>query len=198
VPNFGHEANELIGQTPRILQGELTNKDSLQRIRRELSSGDTCNVGIVNFRKDGTPHDVELFISPVVDANGKHTNFVSIQRDITQRKLLAEALRREHEFNRSIVETSQSVTLVLDTDARIVEFNPYLEKITGWRFDELKGRDWFDTFVPEPEKASMHRVFQDALAGNITQGLVSPVLTKDDQQRFIEWFILSPRIPMVV
>ncbi len=184
----GYTANELIGTTPRILQGEATTPEVLQQIRQDLKAGRSCLVELVNYRKDGTPYDVELFISPMFDEVGKHTNFVSIQRDITERKLLAEALRREHEFNRSIIETSQNVTLVLDTDGRIVEFNPYLEKITGWRFDEVKNRDWFETFVPKMDRETIQRLFQNALVGDVEQGIAKPILTKDGQLRYIEWF----------
>ena len=80
------------------------------------------------------------------------------------------------------------MTLVLDTEAKIVEFNPYLEKITGWKYDEVKGRDWFETFLPDADRVAINRVFQNALAGKITQGIVNPILTKSGQQRYIEWF----------
>ena len=45
---------------------------------------------LVNYRRDGTPYDVELFISPVMDTDGRVTNFVSIHRNITERKQAAQ------------------------------------------------------------------------------------------------------------
>jgi PAS domain S-box-containing protein len=184
----GYEASELIGKSPRILQGEGTNPDALKRMRRDLETNGSCIVELVNYRKDGTQYDVEIFITPLLDADGNRKNLVSVQRDVTQRKIDAEELRREHDFNASIVNTSQNVTLVLDTEGKIVQFNPYLEKITGWRFDEMQGRNWFETFVPEIDRESISELFQDALVGKRTMGNVNPILTKDGEQRFIEWF----------
>lgn len=184
----GYEANELIGKSPRILQGFETNIEALERIRRDLKAGGNCNIELVNYRKDGTPYDVEIFITPLFDSGGKRTNFVSIQRDITQRKRVAEALRREHEFNTTIVNTAQVATLVLDTEGRIVQFNPYLEKITGWRFDEVRGRDWFETFLPNVDPATIQHLAEGKLAGNLTMGNRNPILTKNRDRRYIEWY----------
>jgi len=184
----GYQADELVGQTPRILQGNATDPDKLQKIKQDLHSHGVCSIELINYRKDGSPYDVEIYITPLFDTIDNRTHFVSVQRDITQRKILTEELRREHEFNRSIVNTIQNVTLVLDTEARVVQFNPYLEKITGWRFDEVIGRNWFECFVPEVDRATIQSVFRDVLAGNITQGMVNPILTKDGQLRYIEWF----------
>ncbi len=144
----GYDADELIGQSPRMLQGAATDPEVVQGIKSKLVETGSCIVELVNYRKDGTPYEVELFITSLFNACGKRTHFVSIQRDITDRKALVEALRREHELNSSIVNTSKSVTLVLDAECRILQFNPYLENLTGWRFDEVQGKDWFEMFLP--------------------------------------------------
>lgn len=184
----GYEAHELVGKSPRILQGKATSPDATIKIRNDLQAGGTCLIDLVNYHKDGTPYDIELFITPLYDASGKRRNFVAIQRDVTERKRMEEELRREHELNSCILNTSQNVTLVLDNDGRILQFNPYLEKITGYRFDEVQGHDWFKTFLPEADRPAIQRVFENAVAGRPTKGKVNPILTKDGQLRYIEWF----------
>ena len=84
----GYRVEELVRQTPRILHGDGTESETLNRIRTELSAGHSCLVELTNYRKNGTPYDAELFITPLVDAQGRRTNFVSIHRDITERKEL--------------------------------------------------------------------------------------------------------------
>ena len=142
----------------------------------------------MNYRKDGTPYEVELFITPLFNQAGKRTHFVSVQRDITQRKATQEALRSEHEFNTNIVNTSQHVTLVLDTAGRIVGFNPYLEKLTGWRHAEAIGQDWFEAFVPAGHRQATREVYFQTLTGSQTCGNVTPILTKDKRKLQIEWY----------
>jgi len=183
----GYKADELIGKTPRILQGDATNADALERMRQELLSQGTSSVELVNYRKDGKAYDVEIVVTPLFDANGQRTNFVSIQRDITERKRVAEALRREHEINCNIFDTIQNVILVLDTEGRVLQFNPYFEKISGWKLDEVRGRNWFETFLPTFDRDVIKRLFEGALAGTRTRGNVNPILTKDGGLRYIEW-----------
>ena len=93
----GYTAQELIGQSPRILQGEDSDRAELDRIKAELSGGHSCSAELLNYRKDGTPYYAELFITPLFDGNGHRTNFVSIHRDITERKEAEEQLHRSHE-----------------------------------------------------------------------------------------------------
>jgi PAS domain S-box-containing protein len=82
----GYELNELLGKTPRILQGPQTDRETLDRLQRELALGQTFLGELINYRKDGVPYHVELFISPIRDAKGQTTHFVSIHRDLTERK----------------------------------------------------------------------------------------------------------------
>ena len=184
----GYTAEELNGQTPRILQGDNSDRGTLDRIKAELAAGRSCLAELVNYRKDGTPYDVELFMSPIFDSTGHRTNFVSVHRDITERRSVEQSLWREHRFNESLINTAQNVVLVLDPDGCIVRFNPYLEELTGWRFDEVQGRDWFETFLPDYDRQRLRELFQESIGGQRTRGNVNPIVTKDGREREIEWY----------
>ncbi len=98
----GYSAEEALGQSPRILQGGGTDPDTRAVIRKSLKRWKPVRVEILNYRKDGTKFWVELNIVPLADENGWYTHWVSVQRDITERKrveaqretLLAEAVER--------------------------------------------------------------------------------------------------------
>lgn len=99
----GFAADELVGKTPRILQGKRSDRRTLDHIKRELSAGNACRCELVNYRQDGTRYDAELFITSLYNADGRRTNFVSIHRDITERKALqAQILRIAEERQRRI------------------------------------------------------------------------------------------------
>ncbi len=89
----GYSMDEILGQTPRILQGEGTSDEARARIRRALKRWKPIVIDIVNYKKDGTPFWVELSISPVANEKGWFTHWVSIQRDITERRQTHELLR---------------------------------------------------------------------------------------------------------
>jgi diguanylate cyclase (GGDEF)-like protein/PAS domain S-box-containing protein len=82
----GYSAADVIGQTPRILQGPKTDPVSRERLRRALTDWEPIEIELVNYRKDGTEFWVELSIVPVANERGWFTHWVSVQRDITERK----------------------------------------------------------------------------------------------------------------
>jgi PAS domain S-box-containing protein len=89
----GYAKHELLGQTPRILQGADTDRELMKRLRSTLLAGRSFADETTNYRQDGTPYFVEWRISPIRDLTGKITHFVSIQRDITERKRIAKVLQ---------------------------------------------------------------------------------------------------------
>lgn len=124
----GYTADELIGQSPRILQGEETDSKALESIKQKLSAGQTCTVEMINYRKDGSPYDADLFITPLFDFQGQRTNFVSIHRDISERKRVEQALFAQESLGRSILDSMTAHVAVLDRDGRIVRVNAAWER----------------------------------------------------------------------
>lgn len=100
---------------------------------------------------------------------------------------LRDELNRESLFNESLIETAQAIILVLDVEGCIVKFNPYMEELSGYRVGEIRGKDWFETFVPPREHESVRAVFRDAVAGKTVRGNVNSVLTKSGEERIIDW-----------
>jgi PAS domain S-box-containing protein len=88
----GFTKEEAIGNTPRMLQGELTSKTAKQEMRRGLKKWEPIQIDILNYKKNKEIFWVALSIVPVKDKNGWFTHWVSIQRDITERVKLQERL----------------------------------------------------------------------------------------------------------
>lgn len=82
----GFSLVEVIGMTPRILHCEETSRDTLDLIRASLSKWEPIEVELINARKDGTRFWVQLSIVPVANERGWFTHWVSVQRDISERK----------------------------------------------------------------------------------------------------------------
>ncbi|MDC6378928.1 EAL domain-containing protein [Pseudomonas graminis] len=82
----GFMTEDVVGKTPRILQCDETCRATLKIVRQSLAQWKPVQVELVNKRKDGTRFWVQLSIVPVADESGFFTHWVSIQRDITERK----------------------------------------------------------------------------------------------------------------
>ncbi|WP_245442736.1 PAS domain-containing protein [Methylobacterium terrae] len=73
----GYEAHELLGHTPRLLQGPGTDRSVLDSIRAALVAGEPFQGEALNYRKDGSTYMVEWVITPVRDPDGRITHWVS-------------------------------------------------------------------------------------------------------------------------
>ncbi|MFH0921267.1 MAG: PAS domain S-box protein [Fibrobacterota bacterium] len=114
----------------------------------------------------------------------------NLSRDLQQRESAEDALQREHAFLESVIQTAQTIILVVDPEGRIVLFNAYMADISGWKLEDVKGLDWCDTFVPEVRRVIFRAQFGRSLSRNrtTTRSNVYPILTKDGRLRDIEWF----------
>jgi PAS domain S-box-containing protein len=90
----GYAISDVVGRNCRFLQGEGTDPQAVEEIRRGLRENRELTVEILNYRKDGTPFWNRLSIDPVRDSEGRVTNYIGVQVDITKRKLAEEALQR--------------------------------------------------------------------------------------------------------
>jgi len=87
----GYSENDVIGRTPRILQGPGTDRTALATLKAALRAWKPVEVELLNYRKDGSEFWVNLSIVPISDEQGRVTHWVSVQRDITEGKALRAA-----------------------------------------------------------------------------------------------------------
>ncbi len=97
-------------------------------------------------------------------------------------------LRDERDFADSLVNTAQAVILVLDVEGRIVRFNPYMEKLTGYALEEVQGEDWFSLFLPTDDVEDIKTLFKQAVSDIDTHGKENPIVAKDGRQIEIKWY----------
>ena len=102
-------------------------------------------------------------------------------------KLSKEEVQRERDFAESLVNTAQVITLLLDSQGRIIRFNPYMEEISGYHINEVRGKDWFDTFLPEKDRGMIRELFSKAIDNIQIRGNINSILTKTGKERLIEW-----------
>jgi PAS domain S-box-containing protein len=98
----GYQPAEVLGKTPRILQGPKTDRAELQRVRTALDRWESVTVEVLNYRKDGSEFWNEFSLVPVADRSGLYTHWIAVQRDTTARKRADEirlALEREKELS---------------------------------------------------------------------------------------------------
>ncbi len=154
----GYTAAEVIGKTPRILQGPRTDQAVLTRLRQELGRGEVFAGETVNYRKDGTAFDLEWQIAPMRQSSGKITHFVAIQRDVTARKQAEEALRRQQTELRVLFDLMPAMIWFKDTENGILRVNQRVADTAGKSVAEIEGKPSREIY---PQEAA--RFFADDL-----------------------------------
>ena len=87
----------------------------------------------------------------------------------------------------TIVETTGALIIVLDPEGRIVRFNPACERVSGYRFDEVRGRTVWEFLLTPEERKPAKAVFEDLRSGHFPNTFQNHWVTKSGALRFIEW-----------
>ncbi len=104
----GFSREEVIGQTPRILQGPKTQQAELDRIRRALEKWQPVRSELINYTKSGEEFWLELDIMPLADETGWFTHWIAVERDITARKQADLVLQANEERFRLVTKAAGS------------------------------------------------------------------------------------------
>jgi PAS domain S-box-containing protein len=82
----GYDEGECLGRNMRFLQGENTDRETVERIRAAVEDDRSVEVDVRNYRADGTPFWNRLSVVPVADRSGRVTHYLGLQRDVTASK----------------------------------------------------------------------------------------------------------------
>lgn len=111
---FGYSESELLGQNVSMLMPNPYAAEHDQYIANYVETGVKKIIGIgrevVARRKDGSLVPVDLAVGEIKQPGRRA--FTGIIRDISDRKLAAESLRKEQEFAEGIIDTAQAIVLV--------------------------------------------------------------------------------------
>ncbi|MDB9527316.1 PAS domain S-box protein [Oscillatoria sp. CS-180] len=176
----GYSIEEVMGQTPRILQGPKTDRDQLDQVRLALQKGHQIRVELINYRKDGSEFWVEVDLVPVANAEGRVTHFVAFQRDVSDRKRDEQTLREQAE----LIDIATDAFLVRDLDGRLLFWSRGAKQIYGWQAEEAIGQTVDQLLKPEPSQR-VQSAWQSVLSRGEWQGEFFK-FTKAGEKRTIE------------
>ena len=152
----GYNLEEVLGKTPRILQGLKTERAELNKVRTALSRWEPATVELINYRKDGSEFWVEISIVPVANKDGWYTHWISVHRDITERKRAEQVLRQSEERFRSLIENALDIITILDADGTVRYESPSVEKVLGYPSTDFVGKNLFDYIHPDDVADTLH------------------------------------------
>lgn len=154
----GYSREEILHKTPRILQGPKSDRAMLQRLREALSRGEPFSGETVNYRKDGSEYYVEWDITPIRAGDDEITHFLSIQRNVTARKLAENQLQemyrqveRSRDDLRSILNELRILTVMADENGHVLFLNSAARHLFAARESASTNLPWQKLFALDVE-----------------------------------------------
>ena len=90
--------------------------------------------------------------------------------------------------NLELFDATPVIVVLLDPVGIIQHVNAYFEQLTGYHLDELQGKDWFSTLLPDRYQVRVRELLTDVTtAKDLRDRYVNPIVTRGGEERQIEW-----------
>ena len=177
VDHYGFTRDELLSMTlaqlvPEADRNSRNVKEAIGRVRLRTKGGHIINADLSSY-------EIKLpgrrgYLTMAVDTNAKLR--------------IEEALRESERRFREMLDTIELLAVLLDVVGTITYCNPYVLRVTGYRKQDIIGRNFFDLFVPEDRRAQLSRAYLE----NIGRGIIAAhdemeIVTRDGERRVILW-----------
>jgi PAS domain S-box-containing protein len=166
--------------------------------RRALAEG--VIVGLANhtvlIARDGAERPIDDSVAPIRDESGQIVGCVLIFRDITERRIAERELRASEARKAQVLQSSLEGIVTIDSESRILGFNPAAERLFGWSDAEALGADLAELVIPQRLRDAHRRGMAHLLATGegpfLNRRLELPATRKDGSEILIELTISAP------
>jgi len=186
VNTLGYSHKETVGKHFT----EFMTKESAELVKTRfpefLATGAIYNAEFEMIKKDGTNLIVSYDGKVSNDEKGSFKQTHCVFSDVTEQKKAKEELIIAKEFSEKIIETSNAFIVGLDRNHLIQIFNEGAETITGYKKNEILGKDWFEIFFSKEIIPEMNAVWDNAW-GKEAHSYENYIFTKTGEKKLISW-----------
>ncbi len=120
----GYHITDVLGRTPRMLQGVRSSREALDLLKNGIERGEPCQTEVINYRKDGTEFWSQISVTPIYASDGSIPYFISLQHDVS-------SLRKQHVEQHRLLEMVQDAIVVTDLSGLVTYANVHAEAMFG-------------------------------------------------------------------
>lgn len=160
----GYSPEDVLGLNESVLSNHTTSPEVYADMWLSLKARRPWSGKLLNRRKSGDVYLAELWITPVLDANGGITHFLGMHRDITELHRLERMVRNQKQLIESVIDAAPMAFALLDPTGRIVLDNlAYKKLVTDMQVAEpahhlldLLNPGWRDTLAADTSSCAFN------------------------------------------
>ncbi len=132
-------------------------------------------------------YGVDQYINKHGDPETVYAGLACSIRKAVENRRAEEELCRERDFNRTLVQASPTFFVAISADGKILLMNEAFLDAVGYTVEEIVGRDYLSTFVPESDRDLLSSVFRKLVDSRESTLNETRVMTKDGRELLVEW-----------
>jgi PAS domain S-box-containing protein len=180
---YGYSGDELLGMSYKKIMDDSTSREVYEAYNRVYRTKEPLKAYVREIiRKDGSRVFVEASVSLIMDSSGEPLGFRGIVRDITERKLAEEEVRKSEEKYRTYIRDAPNGVFILDREGRFIEANRAAHSDIGYTEEELLSMSVPDILSPNGQKENFEH-FNRLLSEGGSSGEVL-IRKKDGTDRY--------------
>ncbi len=162
-------------------------REAFRKLTEEVFQGKTGTLVFEMTGVKGRRLWLDTHAVPLRNDKNDIVALLGITRDVTERKRTEDVLKRERDFTAAVLNTVGSMVLVLDREGTIVRFNRTCEEVSGYAFDEVRGRHVWDFLIPPEQVEAVRNVFRNLTSGMFPSKYENYWIAKDGRRKLIAW-----------
>lgn len=138
-------------------------------------------------KKGGAVFTVEVAANLVRNSRGEAIGTMASFFDVTERKRAEEELRRERDFNTSLVQASPAFFVAIDAAGKTLMMNESMLRALEYEPHEVEGADYLRRFVPAAEHKAVSKTFDKMIKERQAASSENHVLCRDGRRLLVDW-----------
>lgn len=162
-------------------------RDDLRNFQQTAGSGATYTSLYRISDSQGKYHSIQVKGRAATGAGGNVLGLAATFQDVTEQQCFCEQLELQKNFSEGLINSAEIFVLQLDVQGRIVRFNPFAEKITGYLEKEVLGKSWIECLFHEAERGDMRRLFEHVKTNHAFRQKRASIVHKDGHEIELIW-----------
>lgn len=159
---FGYRKDEVIGRNGFEILSLDQQDRAMQEMARSLEGTETSGIQEYSLlTRDGSRLDAEISINKLSDVDGNPYGFVTVIRDVTERKKAEESLKESEERYRLIAENMSDVIWIMNLDLEYQYVSPSIEHMRGFTVEEAMAMKSWEYLSEESLKTATKRITEE-------------------------------------